>query len=100
MATITATSLELTWQPPTKNADRIENYKLMMATPTGVVKEVAFGRFMKYRVESLRPNTQYIFCVKAVYDDGSFLWSDSKCYVTKWATPSETLPKAPPPRYQ
>ncbi len=33
-------SLELSWRPPTKNADRIERYKLMIATGTGVVKDV------------------------------------------------------------
>ena len=83
-AAITTTSIELAWHPPTKNADRIDAYKLMMATPTGVVKEVAFGKFDTYKVEHLRPNTQYIFCVKAIYDDGSFLWSESKSYVSKW----------------
>lgn len=32
--------LELSWRPPTKNSDRIERYKLMIATSTGVVKDV------------------------------------------------------------
>ena len=33
-------SIELGWRPPTKNAERIEKYKLMIATSTGVVKDV------------------------------------------------------------
>ena len=34
-------------------------------------------------LDDLRPNTQYIFCVKALFGDGSFLWSDSKSFRTK-----------------
>ena len=37
---------ELSWRPPTKNSERIERYKLMIATSTGVVKDV-------YQVSSL-----------------------------------------------
>lgn len=70
------------WRPPTKNADRIENYKVMMATTSGVVKELTQGRFLRYFVSSLRPATEYIFCVKATYSDGSCLWSESKSFHT------------------
>ena len=35
------------------------------------------------QVTALKPNTEYILCVKAIYDDGSFLWSESKAYHTK-----------------
>eukprot|EP00798_Chlamydomonas_sp_ICE-L_P017171 gene17171-23487_t len=70
-ASCTVNSIELSWRPPTKNADRIERYKLMIATSTGVVKD------------AYQPNTEYILCVKAIYDDGSFLWSESKAYMTK-----------------
>ena len=76
-------SIELTWRPPTKNADRIDRFKLMMATTTGVVKEVMQGKYTTYRLSGLRPNQEYIFCVKAMFDDGSFLWSESKSFCTK-----------------
>ncbi|KAG2490886.1 hypothetical protein HYH03_010803 [Edaphochlamys debaryana] len=75
-------SLELSWRPPTKNSDRIERYKLMIATGTGVVKDVYQGRENRFRVTGLKSNTEYIMCVKAIYDDGSFLWSESKAYRT------------------
>ncbi|KXZ54835.1 hypothetical protein GPECTOR_4g907 [Gonium pectorale] len=75
-------SLELSWKPPTKNSDRIERYKLMIATGTGVVKDVYQGRESRFRVTGLKSNTEYILCVKAIYDDGSFLWSESKAYRT------------------
>ncbi|GLC41598.1 hypothetical protein PLESTF_000274300 [Pleodorina starrii] len=75
-------SLELSWRPPTKNSDRIERYKLMIATGTGVVKDVYQGRESRFRVTGLKSNTEYILCVKAIYDDGSFLWSESKAYRT------------------
>mmetsp|Transcript_17491 Transcript_17491/g.44035 ORF Transcript_17491/g.44035 Transcript_17491/m.44035 type:complete len:628 (-) Transcript_17491:2367-4250(-) len=76
-------SLELTWVPPTKNAERIERYKLMIATATGVVKDVYQGKERRFKVTGLKPATEYILCVKALYDDGSFLWSESKAYMTK-----------------
>ena len=41
------------------------------------------GKDLKFRVGGLKPNTEYIMCVKAIYDDGSFLWSESKAYMTK-----------------
>jgi hypothetical protein len=34
-ATCTANSVELTWRPPTKNSERVEKYKLMIASTTG-----------------------------------------------------------------
>lgn len=82
-AICTTNSIELGWRPPTKNAERIDKYKLMIATNTGVVKEAYMGRGSKFKVLGLKPNTEYIFCVKAIYDDGSFLWSESKAYHTK-----------------
>lgn len=75
-------SIELNWKPPTKNAERIEKYKLMIATGTGVVKDVYQGSESRFRITGLKPNTEYILCVKAIYDDGSFLWSESKAYQT------------------
>jgi len=76
-------SIEVCWRPPLKNSDRINRYKLMMATNTGVVKEVCQGKYERFKVTGLRPNAQYIFCVKAIYDDGSFLWSESKSFRTR-----------------
>jgi len=76
-------SIELSWRPPTKNAERIERYKLMIATSTGVVKDVYQGKEQRFRITGLKPNTEYILCVKAIYDDGSFLWSESRAYMTK-----------------
>lgn len=74
--------VQVEWRPPTKNADRIERYKLMMATTSGVVKEITQGRFLRYFVSGLRPASEYIFCVKALYADGSSLWSESKSFHT------------------
>ena len=43
------------------------HYKLMMAT-NWVVKEVL--KYERFKVTGLRANAEYIFCVKAIYDDG------------------------------
>jgi hypothetical protein len=74
--------LQVSWCPPTKNADQIERYKLMMASSPGGVREVAQGSMLKQFIGGLRPSTEYIFCVKAIYQDGSFLWSESKAFRT------------------
>jgi hypothetical protein len=54
----------------------------MIATGTGVVKDVYQGKQTRFRITGLKPNTEYILCVKATYEDGSFLWSESKAYMT------------------
>ena len=72
----------MSWRPPTKNADQIERYKLMLASSTGGVREVAQGLILRHVVTGLRPATEYILCVKAVYQDGSFLWSESRAFRT------------------
>lgn len=79
-AVCTPSSIEVAWRPPTKNADRISKFKLMLATTTGVVKDVYQGLQTRYKSTGLRPDMEYIFCVKATYDDGSFLWSESKAF--------------------
>lgn len=79
----TANAIEVGWRPPTKNVDRIDRYKLMMATTTGRVKEICQGNHLRYKVVGLKANTEYVFCVKAIYDDGSFLWSESRAFHTK-----------------
>jgi len=82
-AYLPARLLDRACRPPTKNTDRIERYKLMIATSTGVVKDVYQGKEQRFKITGLKPNTEYILCVKAIYDDGSFLWSESKGYTTK-----------------
>ena len=79
----TSNTIEVVWRPPAKNLERIKSYKLMTATSTGVVKEICEGKYTRFKVMGLQPNTQYIFCVKALFGDGSFLWSDSKSFRTK-----------------
>jgi hypothetical protein len=74
--------LQLAWRPPTKNADQIERYKLMMSSSTGVVRELAHGKFLRFLIGGLRPATEYVFCVKAIYTDGSYLWSESRAFKT------------------
>ena len=54
-----------------------------MASTSGVVREVCRGRMTRFNVTGLRANTEYIFCIKLVMDDGSFKWSASKAYTTK-----------------
>lgn len=83
-AATTPNSIEVQWRSPRKAKERIDHFKLMMASSQGVVKEVCHGKFERFKVTNLRPNTEYIFCVKAVFDDGSFYWSDSKAFTTKY----------------
>eukprot|EP00854_Cymbomonas_tetramitiformis_P009252 gene9252-10959_t len=78
-------AIEVMWRAPAKHADRIDRYKLMMATNTGVVKEVCQGKYERFKVTGLRANAEYIFCVKAIYDDGSHLWSESKAFSTRYS---------------
>ena len=74
---------QVAWRPPARAADRIDHYKLLMSTSTGVVKDVCQGKLDRYRVTGLRASTEYVFCVKAVFDDGSHMWSESKAYATR-----------------
>ncbi|GBF88822.1 hypothetical protein Rsub_01723 [Raphidocelis subcapitata] len=80
-----ATAISVSWRPPGRNAERIASYKLMVATPAGAVREVYAGRATAARAGGLRPNSEYVFAVKATYDDGSFLWSESKAFRTRAA---------------
>lgn len=82
-ASCTSNSIEVSWRPPTKNAERIVKYKLMLATTTGVVKDVYQGLQQHFRSAGLRPDMEYIFCVKATYDDGSYCWSESRAFQTR-----------------
>jgi hypothetical protein len=47
-----------------------------------VVREVYQGRSTSFTCSGLRPATEYVLCVKATYDDTSFLWSASKGFHT------------------
>lgn len=82
-AVCTTNAIEVAWRAPTKNADRIDRYKLLMATTTGVVKEVYQGTDARYRITGLRSNHEYVVVVKAIYNDGSFLWSESRSLRTR-----------------
>jgi hypothetical protein len=55
----------------------------MVANNTGVVREAYTGKGQQAKVGGLRPNMEYVFCVKATYNDGSFLWSESRAFKTK-----------------
>ncbi len=39
-AACSSTNIEVGWRPPNKNSERITSFKLMVATSTGVVREV------------------------------------------------------------
>eukprot|EP00241_Pyramimonas_parkeae_P010528 CAMPEP_0114261972 /NCGR_PEP_ID=MMETSP0058-20121206/21482_1 /TAXON_ID=36894 /ORGANISM="Pyramimonas parkeae, CCMP726" /LENGTH=248 /DNA_ID=CAMNT_0001377663 /DNA_START=723 /DNA_END=1467 /DNA_ORIENTATION=+ len=67
-------AIEVSWKAPPKLVDRVDRFKLMMANNTGVVKEVCQGKYDRFRVTGLRANTEYVFCVKAIYDDGTHVW--------------------------
>jgi hypothetical protein len=54
----------------------------MLATSSGVVRELYKGVATKYKATGLKPHTEYIFGVKAAYDDGSYTWSSSKAFMT------------------
>ena len=82
-AACTSSSITISWSPPTKNADRISNFKVMVATTYGVVKTVYIGPKQQCLVASLKPSQEYVFSVKALYDDGSFLWSESQSFSTR-----------------
>jgi len=57
----------------------------MMATTAGAVSEIYCGLATAFHVHGLKPTTEFVFCVKAAYADGSYLYSDSKVVSTKAA---------------
>ena len=73
---VTTHAFTVSWRPPSKNMDRISMFKLKLASPTGVVKEVYKGTGMTFKCSGLRANSEHILCVKAEYDDGTFVWSE------------------------
>jgi hypothetical protein len=52
-----------------------------MCVRAGVVREVYQGKATKFTCSGLKP-AEYVLSVKAAYDDGSTLWSDSRAYRT------------------
>ncbi|GAB4820456.1 hypothetical protein N2152v2_007502 [Parachlorella kessleri] len=81
-ADITPTSIQLAWLAPTKNAHRLTAYKLMVTAEDGAVREVYEGQERTFELQRLTPDREYIFSVKAIYDDASFVWSDPKAFKT------------------
>lgn len=55
----------------------------MLATSAGAVREVYTGKATAAKAAGLRPGCEYVFSVKAVYDDGSHTWSESKAFTTR-----------------
>lgn len=82
-AGITDRSIALSWRPPTRNADRIDGYKVMMVGSTGLVKVVYEGRATSCTVAGLLPATDYVLSVKANYEDGSYVRSEPASFTTK-----------------
>ena len=95
-----STSLELRWRPPVRNAERITSYTLMM-TPGGSTVSKAWYRGLGEwtTIAGLKTGWEYIFSLKATYDDGSHIWSDTVAFHTRRAAGSDELhPAAPRPR--
>lgn len=57
--------LEVGWRAPVRALDKIDHFKLLMSSSSGVVKDVCQGKFDHFKVPHLRPSTEYVFCVKA-----------------------------------
>lgn len=53
-----------------------------MCVCAGVVREVYQGKATKFTCSGLKPAAEYVLSVKAAYDDGSTLWSNSRAYRT------------------
>jgi hypothetical protein len=49
------------------------------------------GLYDHFRVTGLTPNSDYVFCVKAIFDDGTSLWSDSRVFQTRYTTESKSV---------
>ena len=56
---------------------------MLIATATGVVTAVYEGSAQRCRAAGLKPGAEYIFCVKAAYDDGSAAWSAPRAFHTR-----------------
>lgn len=54
----------------------------MVTGKDGSVREAYEGKERSFELCGLTPDTEYILAVKAVYDDASFVWSESKALRT------------------
>lgn len=59
-------------------AARPEPESVVLCVFAGVVREVYQGKAARFTCTGLKPAAEYVLSVKATYDDGSTLWSDSK----------------------
>ena len=84
-----AGAVMLRWSVPTKNNDHVVGYKIMMRSKVGVTSEVGYGpavdfavspRLAQFLVTGLRVGQEVQLVVKAIYDDGSFLWSQPRSF--------------------
>jgi hypothetical protein len=93
-----ASWLDLAWRPPARHAERVAGYKLMLA-PAGAatVRCVYSGPATHARVGGLRPSTEYICVVKASYDDGEHVWSDTEAFCTAAKAPGTAAGRARSP---
>ncbi|KAI3435547.1 hypothetical protein D9Q98_001612 [Chlorella vulgaris] len=85
---VSAASVRLGWTPATAKRDRLVSYKLMVTNSEGRSREAYEGCETSCQVTGLMPGS-HIFCVKAVYDDASFQWSQPVMAVT---TPAKRGP--------
>lgn len=83
--------LEVGWRAPARALEKVDHFKLLMSSSSGVVKEVCQGKFDRYKVTGLRPSTEYVFCVKMVFDDGTHLWSESRAFSTRFGGANVSL---------
>ena len=76
-------SIELSWRPPTKNAERITGYAVSMVNASGLVRYVYNGPETSCEVSNLGAGAEYVFSVRANYSDGSYMRSEPQCFTTK-----------------
>ncbi|KAL4458120.1 hypothetical protein ABPG75_012985 [Micractinium tetrahymenae] len=92
---VAPTSVRLSWQAPTAGADKLVSFKLMATNAEGRAREAYEGRETGCDVTGLAPSSQYVFCVKALFDDATFLWSEPIMVTTKKAATGEGAGGAP-----
>lgn len=76
-------SIDLSWRPPNKNAERIEGYTVSMVNSSGLVRPVYHGTATSCQAASLAAGAEYVFSVRAQYTDGSYVRSQPQCFSTK-----------------
>lgn len=76
-------SIELSWRPPTKNAERIDGYTVSMVNSSGLVRQIYQGTNTSCQAQELGAGVEYVFSVRADYSDGSYARSSPQCFTTK-----------------